>query len=327
MGLPGLWKLMREVDLKSLRAEAEQPFAVVVMAEALADAEALARLIGGREDSHHRWLRPCEPAPPGGPAPSADAALLLSGAGELPPSLAFAADALRDAGVPVVVVVKGRTDAADLVVRPGEAARAAVPRLDASAMTPVGQALLAAAPPTLRLALARQLPPVRPPLFTELIDQTAKANALYALTTGIAEAVPVLDLPLGVADIIVLTKNQLVMSYKIALAAGKSGSPRQVLGEVAGVIGSGFLLRQGARQLIGLVPVVGIAPKVAVAYAGTWAIGQAVVAWAADGRRLSPAAVRRFYAEARQRGRSVAQALVARAQRAPKKLSWLRRRR
>jgi uncharacterized protein (DUF697 family) len=92
--------------------------------------------------------------------------------------------------------------------------------------------------------------------------------------------------------LVVLTKNQLVMSYRIALASGKKGTPRDLVGEVLGVIGGGFLFRQGARQLVGLIPVAGIVPKVAVAYAGTLAIGKAVVTWAAYGTTLEPGAIK-----------------------------------
>jgi len=179
----------------------------------------------------------------------------------------------------------------------------------------------------MRLALARHLVPLREPLFSELIEETAKTNAMYALTTGLAETVPVLDVPLNLADIVVLTKNQLVMSYRIALASGKKGTPRELVGEVLGVIGGGFLFRQGARQLVGLIPVAGIAPKVAVAYAGTLAIGKAVVAWAAYGTALEPGTVKKFYRQALSRGKDVAQALVAQARKRAPRRPWLRRRR
>ena len=101
-----------------------------------------------------------------------------------------------------------------------------------------------------------------------------------------------------IGDVVVLTKNQLVMSYKIALAAGRSGRPRDLVGEIIGVLGGGLLFRQVARQLIGLVPVIGIVPKVAVAYGGTWAIGRAVTLWATgrrphDRRAPAPADARR----------------------------------
>jgi uncharacterized protein (DUF697 family) len=196
--------------------------------------------------------------------------------------------------------------------------------LDPSAVPAVAQVLLAAASPGVRLALARHLVPLRPPLFAELIEETAKTNAMYALTAGLAEVVPVLDVPLNIADIVVLTKNQLVMSYRIALASGKKGTPRELVGEALGVIGSGFLFRQGARQLVGLIPVVGIVPKVAIAYAGTLAIGKTVVAWATYGTPLEPSAVRQFYRQALSRGKDVARTLLAQMrQRAPGG-PWLR---
>jgi uncharacterized protein (DUF697 family) len=213
------------------------------------------------------------------------------------------------------------------VVRPGEAARVAVADLDAAAVPAVARAMLSAAPPGLRLALARHLVPLREPLFSELIEETARTNAMYAFTTGLAEVVPVFDVPLNLADIVVLTKNQLVMSYRLALASGKKGSPRELLGEVVGVVGGGFLFRQGARQLVGLIPVAGIVPKVAVAYAGTLAIGKAVVAWAAHGQALEPGTVRNLYRQALDRGRDVGRTLVAQARRRTPRGRWLRGRR
>ena len=83
--------------------------------------------------------------------------------------------------------------------------------------------------------------------------------------------------------------------------------------EVAGVIGGGLLFRQAGRSLIGLIPGVGIVPKVAVAYAGTVAIGRAVSVWAQDGGKLTKEAVRGFYLEASRRAKQVAKDLVARA--------------
>src|SRR3989475_12688121 len=117
------------------------------------------------------------------------------------------------------------------------------------------------------------------------------------------------------------------MSYRIALASGKKGTPRELVGEVLGVIGGGFLFRQGARQLVGLIPVVGIVPKVAGAYAGTLAIGKAVVAWAAYGQALDPGAGKRLYRQALSRGRDRGQALVAPAPKRTPGRRWLRRRR
>jgi uncharacterized protein (DUF697 family) len=103
------------------------------------------------------------------------------------------------------------------------------------------------------------------------------------------------------------------MAYRICLAAGKTGSPRDVIGEVVAVLGGGFLMRQGARSLVGLIPVIGIVPKVVIAYAGTWAVGQAVSAWAQRGQRITSAALKRFQADASKSGRKIAGALMERS--------------
>ena len=323
--LPHMWRTLKEADLAAIRRDAERRFEVLVVSED-GTASALAELMTGAGRAHP-WLTVSTPdeARDRIAAAGLDAAILVSGAEDMAPPLAAARDALRKAGVPLVAVVHGTASATGAVARAGETARAAVPALDAAGLPAIAEAVVAAFDPALRLALARQLPPLRAAIFDALIDETARANATYALTTGMAEWVPVLDVPLNLADMVVLTKNQLVMSYKIALACGKKGQPRELIGEVMGVIGGGFLFRQAARQLIGLVPVVSIVPKVAMAYAGTWAVGRAVAAWASEGRKLTPAAVRRFYREAWGRGKTVAKAMAAQAGKARPRRSWFRR--
>ena len=324
--LPHLWRTLKEADLAGIRRDAERRFEVLVVSADGSEAAALAALMTGAGRAHP-WLTvstPDEARARSEPA-GLDAAILVSGAEDLAPQLLAAGELLRQAGVPVVSVVHGVSTATGAIVRPGEAGRVAVPALDAAGLPAIAEAVAAAFDPALRLALARQLPPLRAAIVAALIDETAKANATYALTTGLAEVVPVLDVPLNLADMVVLTKNQLVMSYKIALACGKKGEPRELIGEVMGVIGSGFLFRQAARQLVGLIPVAGIVPKVAMSYAGTWAVGRAVAAWASEGRKLTPAAVRRFYREAWGRGKTVAKAMAAQAGKARPKRSWFRR--
>jgi uncharacterized protein (DUF697 family) len=166
-----------------------------------------------------------------------------------------------------------------------------------------------------RVAVARQLPPLRPLIAHRLVEETSRANGVYATTTAVGEVIPGLNIALTAADMIVLTKNQLVMAYKTALAAGKEGRPMDVMGEVVGVVGGGFLFRQLARELVGLVPVVGAIPKIAVAYAGTWVMGRTVTLWALEGHKLNPSDARRFYDEALARGRQLAENLLEKVRR------------
>ncbi|MFQ5596272.1 MAG: hypothetical protein ACE5HA_19185, partial [Anaerolineae bacterium] len=160
------------------------------------------------------------------------------------------------------------------------------------------------------LAAARRLPILREAYGDWLLDETARANAIYAFSTGIAETVPVLNIPLNMADIVILTKNQLIMVYKLALAAGRPTSPVAVIGELVGVIGAGFLWRQIAREMVGLIPIVGIVPKIAVAYAGTYAVGQAAQAYLIEGQVPGSEQLKSLYIRAMDRGRELAQSLV-----------------
>jgi uncharacterized protein (DUF697 family) len=311
--LPDVWRLIRELDLESIRRDADGRFRLVVLSDSPDDAETVASLLSG--GPAHPWI---ETRTPRDLAADADDRVTLTAVLAVTdePALTPAADntiqRLARAGVPVVTLVHGSARPVDAVARAGETARAVVPALDEATVGPLSAALVRAVPAGLRLALARQLPPVRDAVFDLLIEETAKANATYAFTTAMAEAIPVLDVPLNLADILILTKNQLLMGYKIALGAGKSGRARDVIGEVVGVVGGGFLFRQAARSLIGLIPMAGLIPKVAIAYTGTWAIGRAVAVWATQGRRVSHATLRRLSRDAAGRGRAFARGLLDR---------------
>ncbi|MCS7062336.1 MAG: hypothetical protein RMN25_14420, partial [Anaerolineae bacterium] len=70
------------------------------------------------------------------------------------------------------------------------------------------------------LALARHLPAFRERVVRSLIEETAIANAIYSASAGVAEIIPLVTVPLNAADLAVLTKNQGILAYKIALTMG-----------------------------------------------------------------------------------------------------------
>jgi uncharacterized protein (DUF697 family) len=170
-------------------------------------------------------------------------------------------------------------------------------------------ALFERLPEELHLPLARHVPLARPAYSKRLTDETAKANAIYAASTALGGVIPVVNVPLNVADMVILTKNQLVMAYKLALAYGKTGAPMSVMTEMIGVLGSGFFLRQVARGLIGFIPGWGIVPKIAVAYAGTYLVGQGINVWLRDGEKVTQRELERFYTEALAKGKKWAASL------------------
>jgi uncharacterized protein (DUF697 family) len=166
--------------------------------------------------------------------------------------------------------------------------------------------------PDLLLGLGRYFPLFRIPIAHYLINDTCFSNAAYALSTGLAEIVAVLDIPITIADSIILTKSQAFLVYKLGLALGYTTRWQDYIAEFGGVLGGGFVWRQIARSLVGLIPVWGIIPKTAIAYAGTFVVGNVVLQWYLTGKQVSRKQMQQLYAQARERGKSLASNLLRR---------------
>lgn len=347
--LANLWRVVRDVDLERIRDVVDAPFVLPIVASDPDDFRQLGAVLSA-PGAPHPWLIAMTPGSNPADLPAAAAAILVTRATPLDTALAVTRSGFLLSGTPVVTVVVDPSgtntgtgprgtlaDPHEAPADPGEALRLRVQAFDERLVSHLAPALLTAAGPDRRLALARRLPPLRPAVFDLLIEETARANAAFAFTTGLIEVAPPLTAPLNLGDIVILTKNQLLMCYRMAVVAGWRGEPRALMGELAGVLGGGVLFRQAARQLVGLVPVVGLLPKVAVAYGGTWAIGRAMAAWVVEGRRMTTDTVRGYASEGMARGREVAARLRAQASDAGRgatrrweafrdQLPWLRRR-
>jgi uncharacterized protein (DUF697 family) len=169
------------------------------------------------------------------------------------------------------------------------------------------------------IALARHVPAFRESVSKALIDEVAFSNAAYSLGTGVLEVNPVTGLPLNVADMVILTKNQALLAYKIALAMGMNADFRSVMPQLAAVVGGGFLFRQITRGLVGLIPGWGILPKIGIAFAGTYATGEAIRRWCANGERMTPDALKSIYEGALIRGKDIAKSMLDRRKEREKK--------
>jgi uncharacterized protein (DUF697 family) len=294
-----VWKVIREVDLDAIRREALAPIDVAIVGEPRQAERMRAALSPGGATTPHRYIR-VNPPSAGDAVPNAVIVVVPAGprSADLDSTLRY----LVDRRIPHALAVVD-----DSLVADGGADTSM-----ASAAAQAAAALIGELPDDARLAFAHQLPLFRAPLFERIIEDAARANASFAFTSGLAEVVPILTAPLNLGDMIVLTKNQLLMGYRLVLAAGRDGEPKAMIGELLGVLGGGLIFRQLARQLVGLIPVVGILPKVAVAYGGTWAIGRAVVLWATEGRTASSETLRTFSREGLERGRAVARELATR---------------
>ena len=212
--------------------------------------------------------------------PRAGDTLACMVAGSLP-HLGHYAEALRNAGTPVMVV------ALDPKACMARAEKDGHPLLEADVVSPstklkklhgveepadvrealelrMGQWVVAVAKAH-RLALALAFPFVRKPLAHDAISSTALQNALV----GLVFLIPGADLP-------IMTLNQAKMVLIIAAAYGQPLGVSQIK-ELAAVIAGGFACRTVARELSGLVPALGWAVKGSVGYGGTAAMGFAAL--------------------------------------------------
>ncbi|NOK59046.1 MAG: hypothetical protein GFH27_549349n41 [Chloroflexi bacterium AL-W] len=180
----------------------------------------------------------------------------------------------------------------------------------------LAEAVLQHLPGDIQLAAARRLPALRTTFTRESINNASLTNATYAIVSGLPQQIPVLGIPFAAADIIILTKNQAMLVYRMALAYGAPPDFQSRMHEIIPVVGGAFLWRQAARSLIGLIPFWGLAPKIAIAYAGTYATGIVAWRWYSTGELVSADQVKRISQEALVLGRTRAQELVNRVQQA-----------
>ncbi len=179
--------------------------------------------------------------------------------------------------------------------------------LDAEALT-ADEARLAAAlaavvaeQPDLRLALARHVPAFRPAVVTCLIAEASRDNAKIALISAVPGVIPAAAFLLpatALGDMVLLTKNQILLLLRIAAAYGKEMDLRERTRELLPVVGSAFGWRAAARELLGLVPGgVGLLVKGCIAYAGTYTVGKAAAVYYSTGHTLSPSRLRQLYGD------------------------------
>lgn len=138
-----------------------------------------------------------------------------------------------------------------------------------------------------RIAVAAQIPSLRPVVVDQIGREWAAANAKRATLDALPGILPGLDFLLpftGAGDLVALTRNQIEMVLEIAACHDLAPDPKERLSELLPVIGSAFGWRAIARQLLTVVPFGGgVVVSGAMAYAGTRAVAKAVEYFYASG--------------------------------------------
>jgi uncharacterized protein (DUF697 family) len=102
----------------------------------------------------------------------------------------------------------------------------------------------------------------------------------------------------AVGDLILLTKNQIVLVMRLAAAHGRKPAYTKQVKEMLATVGSALGWRMVARELVGLVPAgVGAALKGGIAYSGTVAVGKAALYYYQTGKKATPEQIREAFNE------------------------------
>lgn len=288
------WRLTRELDLNGLRETFERPVTIRVLGSDTATAQRLARLI--------------EPDPS-----ASEVSVGVLGQSDrdradlyvIALSTGLDVDQrrrLHDLSVGETPLVLVQTHSADLLVVgiAEERVLALAPNEGDDETRERLFKLLVRAAPEIMLSAGRRHPLLREPVADHVVRDTARVNAQFAALSSLPATLPLVGGLVGdMADALVLTKNQVVLLFKLAGLYGRDlRLRRQLLFEVLPVVGGAFFWRTTARAAVGLLPpMLSLVPKTVVAYSGTYVVGQMARYYFRTGDRPSPERMRELRAQ------------------------------
>jgi len=121
--------------------------------------------------------------------------------------------------------------------------------------------------------------------------QRKMAKSLTTLVASMCAGLAATPIPVG--DIGPLTSLQVALVVAIGYLGGRDPSPataREFLGAIGVNVGIGFAFREAARAIVKFVfPGAGNLVSASVAFAGTWAVGSAAIAYFIDGVSIEEA--------------------------------------
>lgn len=186
----------------------------------------------------------------------------------------------RNRGLQRLIADRGQVAALALYTRPPTMQDPGLPSLsitrldDPVAVAAVRTRIVALLPQGRRLAWGKTFAGFRRPISDLLVNETARANAQFAIMADLGARIPIFGIAATGADFLVLTKNQLVLAYQLAAMHGRElDDPRSIFTNAAPYFLAGLGWREVARRAVRFVPGAPLVPKVAIAYGGTMVSG------------------------------------------------------
>ncbi len=290
------WRLTRELDLNAIREELEHAPTVRVLGSDAGSAERVMRLLAPEAAGKEIEVGTLGEWGLGAWDRRVPTDLFVIAVGS--PLDAMARRALAELSVgeaPLLMAQLG--EASNLLVVGVPEERVVVLSEEASEAEARGRLVTALVrlAPEVMLPLGRRYPHARQAVADHLIQDTARVNAQFAAVSSLPASIPLVGGVVGdMADMLVLTKNQVLLVFKLAGLYGRDLSLGiRTVAEVLPVVGGAFFWRTTARTLVGLLPgFVSLLPKAVVAYTGTFVVGEMARYYYEYGRKAPPEMVK-----------------------------------
>lgn len=169
-----------------------------------------------------------------------------------------------------------------------------------------------------RLAIGARFPATRTEIARSILREISRENAVFAITTALGNVTPNILQPFlgvaeGVGDMVILTSNQVRMMFMLGAEYGSKIGFLPQWKEISSIVGAAFGWRALARELVSKIPFGGgLAPKGAIAYAGTTVIGEGLIFFYTTGRRMTRRETAQAFKKAYSDAAGVARSLVER---------------
>lgn len=319
-----LFSLVRKgIDVRNVDAHVRKPFRFVLAGDPLLVANLRALLLSGYDGPVPRDVAACVETLQYGNPVLADrrelrAAIFVGRRGD-----ASSADMtwLTSLGVPVLALTIDADAAPAGPPSPpqrGTWSEYVEPAITAAALRGRFFVHLVSCSHNVEIAVGRNLPVLRETVAAKLTRDAAMNALKVSLASAVVDHIPVVGFVLGAVasagDMVAITGIQVLLMLHIEAVYGRDPDIARAW-QLLPIIGGGLGWRTLARELVGFVPIAGIAIKGAIAYAGTIVVGEGVTFFQQNGEHMTKGQAAKLYDRAKGDAMRLARDVIARFRR------------
>ncbi|MEO9171364.1 MAG: hypothetical protein ABI282_10860 [Candidatus Baltobacteraceae bacterium] len=321
IGARDLFRLVRKgIDVTAVHANVRKPFRFLLCGDPALIAGFRALLLSGHDDgSVPIDAAAClETIAPGTPLVTSPAevrvVVFLGRPGDLAGAHMTPLAALPVPVLAVTVDPQSTPSGPSTLPAPREVGEYVVPEISKDALRSRVFPHIIEASKGVEIAVGRRLPPLRETVAAKLTRDAANNSLKVALASAVVDHIPIVGIVLGAfasaGDMVAITGIQMMLLLHVEATYGKDPDVQRMW-QLLPIIGGGFGWRTLARELVGFVPVAGVAIKGAIAYAGTIVVGEGVTFYLEHGRHMSKGQASQLYDRTKEDAMRFAREIIA----------------